>query len=62
MVVHPLIPAAWEAEMGGSQSEASSGKSRGPYLKNKLKAKGLGEGAQKEALRSTPSTSKQKTT
>jgi hypothetical protein len=29
--------------MGGSQSEANTGKSMRPHLKNKLKQKGLGE-------------------
>jgi hypothetical protein len=35
----PIIPAIQEAEVGGSQSEASLGKSVRLYLKNKLKAK-----------------------
>jgi hypothetical protein len=38
----PVIPASWEANVGGSQSEATMGKSRKPYLKNKQEAKGLG--------------------
>jgi hypothetical protein len=36
----PVIPVTQEAEAGGS-SKASSGKSRKPYLKNKLKAGGV---------------------
>jgi hypothetical protein len=40
----PVIPATQEAEMGGSWSEAAQTKSRKPYLKTKLKVKGLGEG------------------
>jgi hypothetical protein len=37
-----IIPATWEEEVGGSWSEASLGKWKRPYLKKKLKAKGLG--------------------
>jgi hypothetical protein len=38
----PVVPAAWEVVVRGSCSKASSGKvSMRPYLKNKLKAKGL---------------------
>jgi hypothetical protein len=37
-----IIPALREVEVGGSQSEASLSKSLRPYLKNKLRAKGLG--------------------
>jgi hypothetical protein len=29
-----------EVEVGGSQSEAGTSKSTGPYMKNKLKTKG----------------------
>jgi hypothetical protein len=35
----PVIPATQEAEVGGSQSKSSSGRSTRPYLKNKLKAR-----------------------
>jgi hypothetical protein len=35
----PVIPATWEVEVGGSQSEASLWKNVKPYLKNKLKKK-----------------------
>jgi hypothetical protein len=35
----PIILPAQEAEVGGLWSEAGLGKSRRPYLKNKLKAK-----------------------
>jgi hypothetical protein len=38
----PIIPATWKTDVGGSQPYASLGKSARPYLKNKLKAKGLG--------------------
>jgi hypothetical protein len=41
----PAISATQEAEVGGSWIKASSGKSKRPYLKKKLKAKkakGLG--------------------
>jgi hypothetical protein len=38
----PVIPATWEVEVGGWLFEAGSDKSSRPYLKNKLKAKGLG--------------------
>jgi hypothetical protein len=37
MEVHAVIPAIQEVKVGGSQSEVSLGKSRRPYLKNKLK-------------------------
>jgi hypothetical protein len=37
-----VIPAAQEEEVGGLQSEASQCKSARPYLKNKLKEKGVG--------------------
>jgi hypothetical protein len=37
-----VILATQEVKVGGSGSEASLGKSVKPYLKNKLKAKGLG--------------------
>jgi hypothetical protein len=37
----PTIPDNWEAEIGRSQFEASPHNSVGPYVKNKLKAKGL---------------------
>jgi hypothetical protein len=37
-----VITATLEAEIGGSQSEATLDKSLRPYLKNKLRAKGLG--------------------
>jgi hypothetical protein len=41
----PVIPANWEVEVGGMQSEADPGKvSRKPYLKNKLKPKDWGWG------------------
>jgi hypothetical protein len=36
-------PSLLEAEVGGFSSNASPGKSTRPYMKNKLKAKGLGE-------------------
>jgi hypothetical protein len=36
-----IIPATWEAEVEGVMATASPGKSETPYLKNKLKAKGL---------------------
>jgi hypothetical protein len=39
----PVIPATWREEVGGSPSEAFLGKCVRPYLKNKLKPKGLGE-------------------
>jgi hypothetical protein len=39
------IPATQEAEVGISWSEAGVGKSMRPYLKNKLKAKGLEYGS-----------------
>jgi hypothetical protein len=38
----PIIPVAWKAEVGESWYEAGLGKIWRPYLKNKLKAKGLG--------------------
>jgi hypothetical protein len=44
VVVHAcnsVIPATWEAEVGGLQSEASPGKSMRPYLKNKPESKRL---------------------
>jgi hypothetical protein len=37
----PTIPDNWEAEIGGSQFEASPRNSVRLYLKNKLKAQGL---------------------
>jgi hypothetical protein len=41
--MHPLVPAAWEAEVGGLQVLASLGKvSARPDLKNKLKRKKAG--------------------
>jgi hypothetical protein len=33
-----IIPAMWEAEVGGSWSKASTGQNPIPYLKNELKA------------------------
>jgi hypothetical protein len=36
-----LIPATGEEKVGGSQLKASPAKKVRPYLKNKLKAKGL---------------------
>jgi hypothetical protein len=43
----PVIPATWEAEVRGLQSEAGPGESKRLYLKNKveLKAQGLGHGS-----------------
>jgi hypothetical protein len=41
-VAHAVVPAMQEAEIGRLQSKADLGKSMRPYLKNKLKAKGLG--------------------
>jgi hypothetical protein len=38
----PVIPVMKGVKVGRSWSEASSGKSERPYLKNKLKQKGLG--------------------
>jgi hypothetical protein len=38
----PVIPAIQKVEVGELQSNAGPGKNRRPYLKNKLKAKGLG--------------------
>jgi hypothetical protein len=38
----PVIPATWEAEIGGLGSEASLDQSMSPYLKDKPKQKGLG--------------------
>jgi hypothetical protein len=38
----PIIPATWEVGIEGSQSTGGLGKSKTPYLKNKLKTKGLG--------------------
>jgi hypothetical protein len=38
-----LIPATWEVEIEGSWVKAGQGKIGRLYLKNKLKAKGLGE-------------------
>jgi hypothetical protein len=35
------IPATGEMQVGASRTEGSPGKSLRPYLKNKLKAKGL---------------------
>jgi hypothetical protein len=35
----PVIPATWEAEVGGSQLESGLGKSERLYLKHKLKQK-----------------------
>lgn len=40
----PVIPAIWEVAVEESRSPASPGKSGRPYLKTKLKAKGLGCG------------------
>jgi hypothetical protein len=37
----PVIPAIWEMAVERSGSEASMGKSMRPFLKRKLKAKGL---------------------
>jgi hypothetical protein len=34
-----VFPVIWEAEVGGSQSEALLGRRKRPYLKNKLKAR-----------------------
>jgi hypothetical protein len=42
----PVVPDNWEEEIEGSWSEAILGKvSTTPYLKNKLKTKGLGCGS-----------------
>jgi hypothetical protein len=41
-VAHTCNPSSWGAEVVGSQSEASLGQKCKPYLKNKLKQKGLG--------------------
>jgi hypothetical protein len=38
----PTVPATWEVKIEVSWSEANPSKSKRPYLKNKLKAKGLG--------------------
>lgn len=38
----PIIPPTWEVEVEGSQSEATPDEISRPYLKNILKAKGLG--------------------
>jgi hypothetical protein len=38
----PIISPTWEVEIGGSQSESGLDKSGRSYVKNKLKAKGLG--------------------
>jgi hypothetical protein len=43
MVVHTCYP-SYLGGIGGSQSEASSGKKSRPYLKNKVKQKRLEEG------------------
>jgi hypothetical protein len=39
----PIIPAIWEAEIGGSYSEAILSKSTRPYLKNKVKTGGIAQ-------------------
>jgi hypothetical protein len=41
-----VITATQQAEVGGLQSEVHLDKSERPYLKNKLKAKGVGGGPQ----------------
>jgi hypothetical protein len=63
----PVIPATQETGVGGSQSEASLGKSIRLFLKNKLKAKDWGVTqvvelllSQCEALSSIPRTTKKK--
>jgi hypothetical protein len=38
----PIIPTTWEVEVGGFCFKTGQRKSVRPYLKNKLKAKGLG--------------------
>jgi hypothetical protein len=42
MVAWPVVLVTREAEVRGLGSKASMGKSVRPYLKNKLKTKGLG--------------------
>jgi hypothetical protein len=47
----PVIPDTWDVKTGGYWFEASLGKVRiRPYLKNKLKAKGLVYGSSIKAL------------
>jgi hypothetical protein len=46
----PITPAIQELEVGRSQSEAGPGKSVRSYLKQKLKAKGLGNSSNSRAL------------
>jgi hypothetical protein len=47
----PIIPAAWEVEVGGSLFEASLGKiSMRLYLKNKLNTKDRGLGLRSRML------------
>jgi hypothetical protein len=41
----PRVLATSEMEIGGSQTDAYPRKNTIPYLKNKLKAKGLGHGS-----------------
>jgi hypothetical protein len=38
----PIVPAAWEAEVEGSQSKDPLDKSTRPYLENELKSKKTG--------------------
>jgi hypothetical protein len=38
-----IITAAWEVEVGGQRSKTGMNKSARPYLKIKLKEKGLGK-------------------
>jgi hypothetical protein len=45
-----VIPATWEAEVGEWRAMTSPDHSMRPYLKNKLKAKGLGHGSVVEHL------------
>jgi hypothetical protein len=53
-----MVPATKE-ETGGTQSKASPGKVSGrPYLKNKLKAKGLSAWGKLKALSSIPRATK----
>jgi hypothetical protein len=63
----PVIPAIWEAEVGELWSKASPSKTMRFYLKNELKAKGLGVyvtqvvdhlPSKKNALSSIPSAAK----
>jgi hypothetical protein len=42
IMAHFLIPATWEAEVEGLEFEANLRKLARPYLKNKIKRKGLG--------------------